>query len=253
MEISQCTNQCEELIHSITISFRRGEIDRRGFLSKLLRAGISARVAYGLLAATSVKTIAIQAGEPHIRTEPVSPLSPQTPLPDPEKIDPKMMEDQTKKLINVTSHPEVLKVMRNIQEAPKSQRSRLATNFVKQMQDPEFRNEIGLDHREFPEGFRVSTRVFENPRAPKTLAATKTKIPLSPPTVGIPSPSDPSSSPTVGVPSPSDPSSSPTVGESAMPDPHRQRLPEIPINNQSAATVCASCGFGICISVGGEP
>ncbi|WP_142215263.1 hypothetical protein [Streptomyces sp. SLBN-118] len=117
----------------------------------------------------------------------------QTTQPTPEQL-----KELSKVLAEVASHPEFTKILKEIEQTPESERLAKATRLASV-------DELTRRGIPVPEGFRLTTRYFENP-------------------------------------------SSVTRGDVAV------TLPQLPAGGDELEriTVCASVGYIVCASVGGE-
>ncbi|WP_206269288.1 hypothetical protein [Streptomyces alfalfae] len=109
---------------------------------------------------------------------------------------PEQIKELSARLAEVASHPEFTQMLREIEESPDSERLATATRLASV-------DELTARGIPVPEGFRLTTRYFENP-------------------------------------------ASVTRGDVAT------SLPEPPEEDLARATVCASVGYIVCASVGGE-
>ena len=143
--------QNKELLDSLKEDFDQGRISRRELLKKALGAGLAAPVVYGLLGEMAL---------------PVSAQGPSATLQEINAEMPKI-HDLNGKLHAIATNQAVVAELLRMEAAAPAERAKLAQAFISRVQqDAGFRRQIGA---EIP-GFRITTRIFEDPKAPRTLA-----------------------------------------------------------------------------------
>jgi hypothetical protein len=177
---SKLTLRQESLKRSLMEDLAQGRIERRQFLTRLLTAGFSAPAVYVLLGEVSGEQVASAQARPTPQTIPTAQAN----------VAYAEVQTLSVKLARIASDPTVVEMMRKIEQIKDpAQRQREAEQFVNKMQtDTGFRTAVGVDR-----DFRITTRVFEDPNAARTLAgppspaaAARMRAPFEAPSARIP-------------------------------------------------------------------